>query len=269
MKHIKNTVSDLKDLFEHRITADSIAEEFVAFDRAMPADEARSRLEDLGFDIVGVMTDGRCTGYVDRHELGSGLLGDYQRSLDALSVVGHDTSLRTTVEKVFADGRVLMHTPDEALGIVTRGDMNKAPVRMWIFALVTLLEMQMLRVIRCLPNPEEFCKKALSLGRLSKAHEIQAERMKNHSDADLLDCLQFADKRTLIDKIRKDSKISASIGIDVDRNLVTQLKVLERLRNEVAHGNDILLMPIESSLSECAGYAERILEQLERVRKIA
>lgn len=263
MKHIKNTIADLKDLFERRITADAIAEEFVSFDSTMPVADAHAELHRLGFDIVGVAVDGRCTGYAMRHELGDGLLGDYRRPLSTLPFLPPETSLRTTVEMVYAAEHVIVSTPGDGLSIVTRGDLNKAPVRMWLFSLVTLLEMQMLRAVRCLPDPDAFCREHLSPGRLAKVVEVQQVRQLRRSDADLLDCLQFADKRLLLERIMRASSLAASIGLDLDHHAWQKMKRLENLRNEVAHGNDLLLL--ELSLPECAWHAEQIIEKLENV----
>lgn len=41
-------------------------------------------------------------------------------------------------------------------GIVTHGDLQKAPIRMWLFGLISLLEMQMLRRIQNLRDDNDW-----------------------------------------------------------------------------------------------------------------
>lgn len=270
MKYIKNTAADLKTLFEERITADSVAEQFAVWDASLPATEARAELARLEFDIVGVGVGVGPTiaGYARREEIGTGLLGDHVRPLSEMSSISADAGLRHAVEKVFAEQRVIVQSAEGPLGIITRGDMNKAPVRMWLFSLVTLLEMQMLRVIRRIPHAETFCQTQLPPSRLAGALKTFDDRMKNRSETDLLDCLHFGDKVTLLERISRNQSNARQVGIDFSPSDIASLRMIEKLRNEVAHGNDLLLVHAQRNLPDCAQRTERLLETLEKAGRM-
>lgn len=267
MKHLKNTVADLKTLFDERITADTVAEEFEVWDASRAAEQARDELIRREFDIVGVHEGARCIGYVRREELIRGRLVDHVRPLTELTMVAADTGLRHVVEKVFAERRVVVQPAEGPLGIITRGDMNKAPVRMWLFSLVTLLEMQMLRVIRSMPQAETFCQSRLPPKRLNEVLRMHEIRVKNSSETDLLDCLLFSDKVTLLAYASQDANRVRKIGVGFSPMDIDSLREVERLRNDVAHGSDLLVVHAQRDLPKCARQAEVLLARLENARQ--
>ena len=90
----------------------------------------------------------------------------------------------------------------EVSGIITKGDLQKAPVRLWLFGVLSLLEMQFLRLIRT-AYPQDTWKGFVSENRLGKAGQLLQERKRRNEAIDLADCLQFADKRTIV--LRSDT----------------------------------------------------------------
>lgn len=267
MKYIKNTVADLKALFEERITADTVAEEFEVWDGSVAAEQAREELVRREFDIVGIHEGSQCIGYARREDLTSGRLVDHVRPLTDLTVVKADSGLRHAVEKVFAERRVIVRPDEGPLGIVTRGDMNKAPVRMWLFSLVTLLEMQMLRVIRSMPQAETFCQSRLPPKRLNEVLRMFETRIRTNSETDLLDCLQFGDKVTLLEHASQDANRVKTMGFSFSATEIKGLREVEKLRNDVAHGNDLLVVHAQRDLPKCARQAEELLLRLEKARQ--
>ncbi len=121
-------------------------------------------------------------------------------------------------------------------GIVTRGDLQKAPVRMWLFGLVSLIEMQLLRMIRE-HYPNDAWKRLLSDGRLAKAKEYHDDRRRRNEAIDLADCLQFADKR---DIVLATTELRNAAGLEPKGSSERLLKDLEKLRDNLAHAQDIV-----------------------------
>ena len=77
--------------------------------------------------------------------------------------------------------------------IITRSDLQKPPVRMWLFGMITLVEMRMSRLIEQLSTDESW-REFLSAGRLQKAEAMLEERRRRSQNLQLIDCLQFSDK---------------------------------------------------------------------------
>ena len=107
---------------------------------------------------------------------------------------------------------------------------------MWLFGLISLIEMQLLRIIRDY-YPDDWWKHKISEnGRLKKAEELFEKRRQRNEAIDLADCLQFCDKR---DIVLKSDELCRLLGFDSTATY-EQLKSLEDLRNELAHSQDII-----------------------------
>jgi hypothetical protein len=150
----------------------------------------------------------------------------------------------------------------EVSGIITKGDLQKAPMRMWLFGVLSLLEMQFLRLIRAV-YPQDGWKGLLSEDRLAKAEQLLQERQGRNEAIDLADCLQFADKRSIVLKSEHLSKhLRGTLSFPSKGKFEHFLKELEHLRNELAHAQDIITGRWPK-LVELAEGAERLLAACE------
>jgi len=152
--------------------------------------------------------------------------------------------------------RVFVTAWDKPGGIVTFGDMQKAPVRMWLFGLITLTEMQMLRIIRAY-YPDDCWRAKLRTERLEYAERILEDRRRRNEGVDLADCLQFCDKRELI---VRDEALRQRLGATSRRQLEKDLVDLEHLRDDLAHAQDILVGRRETLLP----LARKVTDMLRR-----
>jgi hypothetical protein len=105
---------------------------------------------------------------------------------------------------------------------------------MWLFGLISLIEMQLLRIIRE-SYPGEEWKDLINHHRLSNTNKILSERQSNNTAIDLADCLQFCDKR---DIVLKSNEIREKLGFNNKSEIF--LKGLEELRNNLCHAQDII-----------------------------
>jgi len=215
-------------------------------------------MEERDFDVVGVRRQGVISGYVAREDLVSGTLDDHARIFDVADLLGEATPLVTVVGRLVQTPRVWVSIMGEASGIITKGDLQKSPVRMWLFAVISLLEMQLLRLIRG-RFPEESWTAMLSPSRVQKAREILQDRCRRNEAIDLTDCLQFSDKRTMVVKTEDLRRV---LGFDSQSEADEQLEELQHLRNELSHAQDVV-SGRWPELARLANLAERILERCE------
>lgn len=113
-------------------------------------------------------------------------------------------------------------------GIVTRSDLLKLPVRVFVFTLVTHLELLMTDIIRKkYPDHEEESQwlKYLTEARQENVDKKQQSRKKENYDLPLLECTDFCDKR---DIVRKICSFSNKFKDDLE-------KIETYVRNAVAH----------------------------------
>jgi hypothetical protein len=107
---------------------------------------------------------------------------------------------------------------------------------MWLFGMVTLLEMRLSNMIeRTCPGDE--WRQFLSDSRIRKAESLLAERQRRNQDLDLLDCLQFSDKGQIVARNRQ---LLEATQFSSRRSLEDVIKRLESLRNNLAHAQDIV-----------------------------
>jgi hypothetical protein len=114
--------------------------------------------------------------------------------------------------------------------------LQKPPVRMWLFGMVTLVEMRMGRLAEQLCEGETW-RQFLSEGRLQKAEALLEERRRRNQNLKLIDCLQFSDKGQII---ARNESIRGLTRFTSRRQVEEACKALESLRNNLAHSQDII-----------------------------
>lgn len=231
------TIENLRRVFHAGFTARDIAEPLVTVDAAAPMSDAAAAMDARNVGIVGVQRNGRMEGYLERQGLaGEGTCGDGMQILDASAIIPELSPLAETITALDKSPRLFVGTEDAVTGVVTIHDLGKPPVRMWLFGMVTLIEMRMHYMIEGFCG-EEGWKQFVSEGRLKKAEEILAERRRRNQNPRLLDCLQFADQAGIIAR----NEAIRSLTRFTSRSQVEQAaKALESLRNNLAHSQDIV-----------------------------
>jgi hypothetical protein len=255
-------LQDLRFLLDSSITAKHIGTFPVNTCHASEdAQTAQSFMKERDFDVLPLEDEeGTITGYVERSSLGSGRCADYERSFFPSEVVADSTPLETLFKILWDSPQVFVLENNVIAGIITRADLQKAPVRILLFGLVTLLEIQILQLIRVY-YPNDSWEEALSPGRLDKAKDLYTERLARNEEIDLADCLQLCDKRTLV---LKDKRIRESLSFGSNGEAERFLEDVEKLRDRLAHGQDIVAGSSWPEVFSLAQKTEQVLEQREQ-----
>ncbi len=261
MKQLKSNSQDLRKLFEQSTTTRHIAEKLQSCKADDDGIAVRKRMQQLDFDVLGIEDKGSVYGYVEQSKLQTGVCRDYQKTFHPSEIIAESTPIIWVLPILRNQPRVFVLERNQVVGIVTRGDLQKAPVRMLLFGLVTLLEMHLLRLIR-VHYPDDSWTRYLSDQRLEKATTLLSYREARKEAIDLADCLQFCDKSVLIlisDEIRERLGF---ISHDAGEQF---LKEAEKLRDKLAHGQDIV---IGSSWQDIIELTEKIEELLKRIETV-
>lgn len=192
-----------------------------------------------GFDVAGVMSDpmGLVIGFVVANELLDGTVEGHKRPLNADCLISDGTAIAVLLNVLRTKERAFVLIGAEVKGIVTFADLNKPPVRVYLFGLVSLLEMHLRFWIRT-SYPNDSWKKALKNKRIEYANELQAERQKLNQQIDLLDCLQVCDLRDLL---LGNEKLRKRLGIESKGKGEKLLGEAEKLRDRLAHSQQDLV----------------------------
>ena len=161
-------VHSLRRVFHEGFSVHDIAEPLVSFDSTASATEVRSIMNQNGYEVVGVREEGIIVGYLEQSELEDGTCADYTRPFDDAHVIVDAAPLSEVVWALKERPRLFVSLLGRVGGIVTRSDLQKPPVRMWLFGMVTLVEMRFTRLIERF-FPDEGWKQFLTSGRMQKA----------------------------------------------------------------------------------------------------
>jgi hypothetical protein len=246
----------LRRVFLDGFVALDVAEPLCSFDVASPTGEVRAFMEARAFDRVGVRVDGLVRGYVERADLRGGRLRDHVRPFVPDDLVADSSSLQEVIQSLAVNDRCFVTVLGEAAAVVTLQDLEKPPVRMFLFGMITVLEMLLTRAVEE-GFPGETWRAFVAPGRLAKAEELRAERVRRGRPARLLDCLQFSDKGRLALRLPevRGRFDAATSGKELQR----ALKELEEVRNHLAHSQEI----IPSGWQRIAIFTRRLDELLE------
>jgi hypothetical protein len=246
---------DVQKAFMHGITARDIAEPLPSFDDVTAAPEVRRVMLRRGYDVAGVRHEGMVSGYVIQTELGEGLCCDYERPFEDASVLLPTAPLTDVIHALSDAPLIFVRSLGQVGGMITRTDLQDPPVRMWLFGLVTAIELRFQDLIEE-HLPEEAWAQYLSQERAEKARLLLEERKRREQHPTLLDCLQFADKGQII---ARDETLRKRAGFRSRRRADDAVKLFEGLRNNLAHSQDIVASDWDT-IAAIAANLERVID---------
>ncbi|MEH7418856.1 hypothetical protein V7266_26865 [Neobacillus drentensis] len=253
-----SSYQSLRSLYEQNITVNSIAESMDTCHLHDDANQIKTMMETKDYDVLGVEDNGIVMGYVVRDELKEGICKDYYRSFNPIELVSESTSLLQTLFIFQEIDRIFILEGNRITKVVTLADLQKPPIRMLFFGLISLIEMHLYRIINDY-FPGDTWKKHLNPKRIQFAEDLYSLRKSKNEAIQLSDCLQICDKR---DIVLNESPLREKLGIETKTKGKEFFKRLEELRNNLAHSQDIntenswnetfsLIETMEKLLAEC------------------
>lgn len=246
-------------LFETAFRVEDIAESLISFDSERTCADVAVVLKRTRFRVAGVRDDGRVSGYLLASELRDGkTCGEIRHDFEKEDAVPGDTPLADAIQKL--DGRdwLFVRVLGRVDGIVTWTDLQKPPVRMWLFGVITLMEMAFTSILETL-FPDDSWTELMSSGRRRKAEHFFEERKRRSETAAslrLVDCIQFSDKGQIL---AKDELSRRLIGFPSREQGLKGVKSIVSLRDKLAHAQDIVTEDA-SSIVALATQLHRILQ---------
>ena len=223
-------------MFAGLFSARDIAESIVSFDSGSPCDRVKHAMDLHRQDVASVRINGTVQGYIRRVDLSEGDCTDQIRHFTVDQVVSGDSALADVIHVLTRHDYCFVTGLGEIVGIVRRDDINKPMVRMWLFGLITMVEMMLVRLIEEY-YPQESWQGEVSEKRLAMAKAFQAERQRRNQHCSLIECLQFSDKgRILLDR----QQAMVRLGFDSKSVAKRSIKDIESLRNNLSHAQDIV-----------------------------
>jgi hypothetical protein len=227
---------DVERVFLRSFVAREIADPLASFDGAAPCEQVLAVMTEDEIPVAAIRLRGRPVGYILRDELRDGLCGVYAHPFENALVLPDSIPLVELIHALQETSWAFIRILGEINGIITRQDLQDPPVRMWLFGLVTTLEMHFHKLIQA-HYPDQGWEHYLSPRRVEAARVLLEERKRRGQSPSLLDCLQLSDKGQII---ARDAELRREAGF-ASRNRADEImKRLEALRNNLAHSQDII-----------------------------
>jgi len=230
----------LQRLFQESFRVGQICEALVSFDAETSSLSVRQTLERRGFRIAGLREGGVTVGYLLPADLPADATpcGAFRREFAPEEIVGDHAPLADALARLADRDRLFVSAFGGVTGIVTWSDVQRPLVRMWLFGLVTLLEMAFTGLVEAF-HPDDGWVRHLSPGRLKRAEELRAERLRLLPGGSIrrIDCLQLADKGQIL---LRDEETRRLLPWSSKEQGERALRRLGRLRDNLAHAQDIV-----------------------------
>lgn len=228
---------NFRRMFMEIFTARDIAEGLLSFDADMSCEQALRDLHHQRQEVASIRISGKVQGYVRAGDLAKeGECADRIRHFAVDQVVRGSATFSDVIHVLTRHDYCFVTMFGNIPGVISRDDINKPMVRMWLFGIVTMVEMGLVQLIRE-RFPGESWASHVSAGRLEKAEEVRKERQRRNLYCELIDCLQLSDKaQVLID----DPVALERLGMPSKSIAKRAIKELESLRNHLAHAQDIV-----------------------------
>jgi hypothetical protein len=223
-------------VFNENFTAIDIATPLLSFDAETKTEKVLGVLEKKGINVAGVRVEGAIAGYVHRDKLSEGTCIDHLCSFDEDSSLEASASLPEVIRTLEERERLFLTIFGVAAGVLRKEDLEKPAARMWLFGMISLLEMSVTEAIK-MRFKDDSWQDLVSPARLLKAQALFEERKESNVPCDLLSCLQLIDKGTVF---MKDLKLRSTTVYQSRRSGERDVKRIVRLRNHLAHSHHLM-----------------------------
>jgi predicted transcriptional regulator len=231
------TFGELQNIFIDNITTKFIYEPLACCKINDNAFEVKRTLDVKDFDTLGVLDKNQNKiGYIIHQELKDGEISNYLRAFEPQLLISDSTPISDLLDILSEKEYVYVLDKNSIEGIVTRADINKPIVRIYLFGIISLFELHLNYYININNTEKEWLEK-LTENRILAAQEIYQQRKGNNSQLTILECIQICDKKTILLKTESFLE-SFEYSKTRFKNL---LENSESIRNELAHSQNSII----------------------------
>ena len=224
------------DLFTRVFCAQDVARPLPFFDASRHGTEVAAVLEQQAAHVAGVLRAGTVVAHVRLEDLDERRCGALARSFADGQVLAADASLTDVIAVLTRHDHCFVAHLGHVVAFIGRDEMQSPVVRMWLFGIITLIEMDLGEHIRT-RWPNDSWQQELSPSRLERAKTLMEERRRRGQHPEMLDCLQLSDKARVM---TSDLGELDMLGFQTRGAAKRVFKELESLRNNLAHAQDIV-----------------------------
>jgi hypothetical protein len=181
----------MREVFDETISFRYLASTLASYDAERTAFKIRAWMIKKDYDVIGVRRDGVVVGYAMQPPLRNGRLGDHLLEFSDDEVVSGQMPMLEALELVRSHRRIFVSVLGEVNGIVTQSDVTRPPVRLWLFGLLMIFEMQVSRLVRA-RYPEDGWIPLLPTNTVNNAKKTRASLLAQGTEMELADSDPFS-----------------------------------------------------------------------------
>ena len=255
------TFKELKSIFTNEITVKYIFEPIYSCSKTDDSTEVKAELRNRGFDVVGIRDEQELVvGYAESTQLEEGPVNNYLKNVEDDQYIPETAPVLNLFNKLASSSFIFIKVNDKVEGIITRADINKPLVRIYIFGIISLFEMHLNFWINEMYKDECWIN-ILNKCRIKMAKKIFKLRKGNNVELTLLECIQLCDKKEILKSTYKFMKL---IGLS-NNKFDTLLENIEKIRNELAHSQNSIISNLKwKDFLETISEAEEFLAKSEK-----
>jgi hypothetical protein len=200
-------------------------------------------MQQQNYDIMPIQRNAKFIGYVERNSLDK--TTPVERVLQQINldvVVSANTYIHEMIRLFQRSKFFFINRANDLIGLVTYADLNKIPVRVWIYILINKLEYVLLQLIKSY-YPDSSWMNELTDDRQKKITDRFNDKKKEDVETSLEDCLNLSD---MIDLVERDRKLRSLMGFTSKKTSKKQFSGLNTLRNRTMHPSTSLITNYDS-----------------------
>lgn len=157
------------------------------------------------------------------------------RPIHDSEVISESTPILEVLEVLCEKEQLFVKVKRNITLLVTRSDLDTIPVRIWLYGMISLFEIELKEAISNLGIPWQ---NILTSNRINKASELFELKKKNNEEIDLLGCTQLADIGTIILKSwdQFDQFFPSELS---KKDIRHSFSRINQLRDTLAHGQKL------------------------------
>jgi hypothetical protein len=201
-----------------------------------PPSDAATWLTENGYDATPVYADDDPTGFIHKDDVTTdddgNTLDDHLTPLTIDYMISGDTSFTAVLSALIENPVYFLGGPNHVTGILTRADLNTAPVRIYLFDRITYLEEHLRELI--LDTKPDWKNTPVTADELDDIKDRYEDAQAANVALDELHYVQFSTLETIVTNVEACWK---TCGFATKGGAYPRLHKVTELRNDVAHAN--------------------------------
>jgi len=187
-------------------------------------EKAKQLSLDTNYDIIPISQNGVISSYFHR------ATGKIER-VQVADLLSSESTIDDCLE-LFRDREFyFVNRENRVVGLVNHADLDKVPVRLSFYVLISKLETLLLAMFRFHYRDDDSWK-GLLRDRVSKIADIYEAKKRRGLDISLFDCMNLSD---MLELLQKSEKLYEFIGFESRKKCEKACSGLDELRHDVMH----------------------------------